>query len=131
MCPQGIPQAALAAMGQIKQFLVVPANQRTFQDHRQVQIILRQQQETAQGNQIHQRQLLGQDHAVNTGHGDAPAFQGADHGLDKIGPPLHQDQNISWSDRPALSDQHFLLFQPFFNLSGDALGQPGHGAILI
>ena len=72
-------------MGEVEQLLLTQADERALEHRRQGQVVLWQQQELAQGDQVHDRQLLAQDHAVDTGHRHASVLQRAHQLFDEGG----------------------------------------------
>ena len=77
---QTLPDAQVAAPGgEREELILVKADQRALQQRRQVEVVFRQQQECAERQQILDRELLGEAHAVDAGDGHVARLQRLDH----------------------------------------------------
>ena len=121
---QRAPQTGAAPiMGQFKKIRLIQANQRAFQNRRQGQIILGQKQKLTQLDQIHDRQLIGQNHPIDAGDGDALAFESARQGLHQGVAAADQHHHIAGFDGPFTAGQGGAVVEPLADLAGDPFGQ--------
>ena len=99
---QHVPQALLVPVpGEREQPLLGKTEQRPFEHRRQGQVVLGQQQEAAERDQVHDRELIRQHHAVDAGDVDAGLLHLAHQEIDQGGAPPHQDHYVVGADRPA------------------------------
>ena len=123
-------------MGEIEQPVVVEAEQRALEDRCQGQVVLRQQQEIRDGEHVHDRQLLGQHHAVGAGDRNGSILERADQRVDQGVAPAHQNHDVAGARRAlhrfaagAVPDQAGRSVEPGAHLPGDpvrqALGRRG------
>ena len=115
-------------MGQFEQCVVVEAERRTLEDHRQVEVVVGQEGKVTQGRQVHDRQLIGEDHAVGAGHRDAPFLEAAHHLFGERGALAQKDHDVAGAHRAARRFENFALVQPAANVIGDAARQKGRRA---
>ena len=88
-------KACFGAHGQARTKPPRPSRPRTLEHGRQGQVVLRQEQHSAEGDQIHDRQLLGQDHAIDSGDRHVALLQGPHQGIDETAAPPYQNQNVA------------------------------------
>ena len=103
--PQFRPEAAPPTMGQGEELLFAEADQRPLEHRGQGQVVLRQQQDPAQRDQIHDRELIGQDHAVDPGHRHVARLELAHQLLDELVAAADQDQDVAGPEPPGPGGQ--------------------------
>ena len=79
---KGSGEAALATDGKALQLGVSEADERRFQNRGQGEVVVRQQGRPAEGDQVHDGDVLCEHQSVRSGHGHARELQGADHCLE-------------------------------------------------
>ena len=102
MTAQRIAQRSPAFPRQLEQIVVVKAEQRAFQRHRQRQIVLRQQQRVGEIHQIDDRDMLGQFQPVGAGDRNAGVLQRLDDRVESVAAPAHQHQHVAVAQRRRL-----------------------------
>ncbi len=92
------------------------------------EVVLRHQQHMGERDEVLDRELIHEPHAVGARHRHALPLERADHGRgERIAAP-HQDQNVPGRDGAALRAKLFTLVDPAPDQAGDALAQRLHGA---
>ena len=100
--PERRPQARVAALvGEREQRILVEPDQRALEHRGQRQVVARQQAEFAERDQVHDRELLGQHHAVDPRHRHAARLEGAEQVIDEGPAAAHQHQHVAGPDRAA------------------------------
>ena len=94
-CQRFSQRRAAAPMSDFKQIVVAETKQRTAQDGRQRQIVLRQQQRLAERNQVHDRNVLGEHKTVGAGDCQFLVLQRTDNGFEQFAALADQDQNVA------------------------------------
>ena len=85
----------LAAVSEIEQLLLVPADQRRNEQIGEVQIVQRLDREAHRSKQVANRKRLGQEQPVDARDRHAPLEQARDDERRKLAPAANQDQDVA------------------------------------
>ena len=118
--------------GELEELVLVEPDQRALQQRGEREVVLRQQQEAAERQQVRDRELLGQHHAVDAGDRQAALLQRAHQRVDEAVAPAHQHQDVARLDgavaavEPGLAAgaPARLVGEPDARSRGHELGQP-------
>ena len=120
---QGLPKAAAAPVGELKQGVVVESDEGSLEDDGEGEVVVRQEQETTQRQEVHDRHLLDQNHAIAARHRDAALLQAAHHFLGEARAGAHQNHDVAGAHGAARRFQNLAPFQPSVDEIGDARRQ--------
>ena len=120
---QSTPQMAGALPGQGEELLFVEPDQRRLQEGREIEVILRQQDEARHRQQVLDRQFLAEIEPVDARDLDALALQRADQRVHELVAPPYQHHEMSGMQRLAVAGAPLLTDQSL-GMHRNQAGQP-------
>ncbi len=119
------PQPALAPRRELEQFVLGEIDQRRSQQRGEREVVVRQQREAPERDQVGDRDLIHQHHAVGARDGHAVLHELADHLAREFVAPSDQDHDVAGPDRRAAFRQRDAVVEPAPDAFGE-LGRENH-----
>ena len=120
--PKLAPQRPLPSIGQLPQLVLVPTDQRRYQQAGEAEIVVRLHRELHRREQVLHGEWLVEVQAVDPGDRHAASEQPRDDQRGKLAAASDQHEDVAWRQRPSGRSEHRALRQHFLNARGEVLG---------